>query len=79
MLKVGSEIYVRASESLGSPDAQCVVVEIEHEPGEIPQYPDGLYLVHPVGMSGPDEHFNCCAKGYVYSGPPLHGFLVCFP
>ncbi len=79
MAKVGGMIWVRASRSLGTPREKCVVLQILHKPGEIPQYPNGLLKVVPKANQTPMQEFNCCFKGYVYSGPPLNGYLVEFP
>lgn len=82
-MKVGKRIWVRASKSLGSPRVKATVVAIEHRPGEIPQYPNGL-----LGVVCDDENtedlMGCLYgttvdfNGTVYSGPPLNGFLVEF-
>lgn len=89
MIIKGGRIWVRPSESLGTDGVMATIMSIRHMPGEIPQYPDGLLAVLPDDADKDEKEFyeqhpdgeatTVDFNGYVYSGPPLDGYLVMFP
>ena len=69
-MKPGDIIKVRASEFLGTPAVEAVVVEVLEEIGHA-YYKQGLFLVREA-----NEQFEVDAEGFCYIGPPLDGHLV---